>query len=127
MTGNIVGIDGHDHTSQNRPWHIGACLIRPKRSVGADHRRDSLTGAISNHCRQILVRQRFPSYKQQITDVVFNADIDDLTGLLQCYALALLRIEFIGGETAEIAFGVADVRNGELEITRPPVVEHFLE
>jgi hypothetical protein len=57
--------------------------------------------------------------------MVSRCDIDDIPRLLQSNAAALFGVEPIHGKAAKVAFGIADVGDGELKITRPAVIEHF--
>ena len=55
--------------------------------------------------------------------MILDADIDHILCFLQGDAAALFGVESIDGEAAEIAFGIADVRDGKLEVTGPAVVK----
>ncbi len=61
--------------------------------------------------------------KEQVADVVPDGDVDHVLGFLQRDAAALLRVEAIDREVAEIALGVADVGDGELQVTGAAVVQ----
>ncbi len=73
------------------------------------------------------MHQRFPTDEQQVADVVPHRDVDDVLRLLERDAAPLLGIKLIHGEPAEVALGVADIRDGELKIARPAMLKHFLE
>ena len=59
--------------------------------------------------------------------MVFDADVYDVFGFLKGDAPALLGIEAIDSEAAEVAFGVADVGDGKLEIAGAAVVEDVFD
>jgi len=84
-------------------------------------------GRVSHHRTEIAVNQRFPANEEQIADVISHRDVDRVVGLLQSYAAPLFRIKLVHGKTAEVAFRVADIGDGELKITRPAVLQDFLE
>jgi hypothetical protein len=70
------------------------------------------------------VDERFATDKKEVSDVVFEGDIDDITSFLEGDAAALLGIEAVDGKAAKIAFRVADVGNGELKIAGTAMIEH---
>ena len=65
---------------------------------------------VTRHRAQVFVHQRFAADKQQVADVIFDGDVDDIPRFLQRDAAALLGIKPVHGEAAEIALGIADVR-----------------
>src|ERR1043166_983723 len=81
-------------------------------------------GGVAHHLWQVPMSQRFAPNEEQVTDVVFPRNVDHVAGLLQSDTAALFGIEPIHGEAAEIAFGVTDVGDGELEIAGAAVLEH---
>jgi len=70
---------------------------------------------------------RFAADEEEVADVVFDADIDDVFGFLEGDAAALLGIEAIDSEAAKVAFGVADIGDGELEVAGAAVVEDVFD
>src|SRR5262249_48235571 len=59
----------------------------------------------------------------QVSNMVLNANVDDIARLGQGDAPALFRIKPIHGEATKIAFRVTDVRNGELQVTGTAMIE----
>jgi hypothetical protein len=55
--------------------------------------------------------------------VVFDGNVDDITSFLQGDAAALFRVETVDSKAAKIAFGVADIGDGELQIARAAMIE----
>ena len=72
-----------------------------------------------------VVTDRFAADEEQVADVIFYRDVDDILRFLEGDAAAGFGIEFGARKTAEIAIGVADVRDGELQVARTAVVEDF--
>src|SRR2546426_11663401 len=85
---------------------------------------NSIRGRVSRHCRQLAMDERLATDKQQIADVVFDTDVDDVPCFLQGHASALLGIEPVDRKTAKVAFCVANVGNGELQIARPAMIQY---
>lgn len=46
--------------------------------------------------------------------MVFDAEVDDVLGFLDCDAPPLTGIKLVHRETAEIALGIVDIGNGNL-------------
>src|SRR5262249_44104299 len=69
----------------------------------------------------------FAADEEQIADVILHGDVDDILRFLQGDAAAGFGIKFRTGKTAEIAIGIADVRDGELQVAGAAVVEDFAE
>src|SRR5262245_33134440 len=82
-------------------------------------------GCVTGHGAQISMHQRLTANKKQIANMVFDADIDHVPGLGQRNASALPGIKPVYREPAEVALGVPDVRNSELEIAWPAMVQHI--
>ena len=83
-------------------------------------------GAVAHHRAQVLVHQRLAAHKEQVADVVLDADVDRRPALPSSVTLRRwLGIEAVHGESAKIAFGVADVGDGELQIARAAVRKNF--
>jgi hypothetical protein len=74
---------------------------------------------------QSPMNQWLASHEEQVTDLVFSGDIDDVSCFLQRHTPPLLRIEPVNREPAEIAFRVANVRDGELQISWTAIRQHF--
>ncbi len=70
---------------------------------------------------------RFAADKEEEADTVFDADIDRVIGLLERDAFAGFGVEAIDGEAAEIAVGIADVGDGELEVARAATAQALPE
>src|SRR5258708_3579478 len=71
--------------------------------------------------------QRFATHKKEVTDVVLHRDVDGVFALLERDAAALLGIEPVHREAAKIALGIANIGDGELEIARASMIEHFAD
>ena len=120
----FVRINGHNHAAQTIPRQPSHILLRPQRSIRANHRMNSTLGGVAGHRRQLAVRQRFAPDEQQIADVVLNANIDDIAGFRQGHTPPLFRIEAVHRESTKVTFCVADVRDSELQVPRPAMIEH---
>jgi hypothetical protein len=125
MFGDIMRINRHDHAAQPVTREIAHVLLGPQRAVGADHRVDAAFGCVTNHGAQIFMDQWFAADEEEIADVIFDGDVDDVLRFLERDATAHLGIETIDREAAEIAFGVADVGDGELQIARTTMRKDF--
>ena len=106
---------------------VAHVLLRPERAVGADHRANAPLGRVARHRAQVFVHQRLAADKQQVADVVLHADVNHVPRLAQRHAAPLLGIEPVHRKAAEVALGVADVGDGELEIARPAMLEHLAQ
>src|SRR5258708_736851 len=107
------------------PCQSGPVLLVPPPPSGENERVNARFPPPPHHCPQLLVRQRLTPHEQQIADVVLRRDGNDILRLLERYATALLGIETVHSESAEIAFRVANIGDGELQVTRSAVVKHF--
>jgi hypothetical protein len=70
------------------------------------------------------MRKWFAADEKEIADMISARDIDHVARFPQSHAATFSRIKLVDGESAEIAFRIADIRDGELEITRPAVPQH---
>jgi hypothetical protein len=70
------------------------------------------------------VNERFAAHEQQVAYMVLEADIDYVPCLLERDAAELPGIEPVDREVAEIAFGIADIGDGKLQVARSAVVEN---
>src|SRR5436190_9358645 len=86
---------------------------------------DSALGRVPRHCPQIFVDHRFSTHKQQVTDMVLDANINNIPRLLQGDTAPLFRVEAIYGESTEITFGITNVGYRKLQITWTAVIEHL--
>ena len=120
-------IDRHDDAAEAIAGQIAHVLLGPKRAVGADHRMNPGFGCVARHGSQIAMNERFAANKEQIANVIFGRDVDDILGFLQRNAAALLWIKSVNRETAKITLGVANVRNGKLQVARTTMIQHFAE
>ena len=127
MLGHVVRVNRHDDAAEPVVGEGPHVLLRPKRAVGANHRMNATLGRVAHHRPDFLVHERFAAHKQQIADVIFHRDVDDIPGFPERHAAALLRIEPVHRESAEVALRIADIRDGELEITRTAVLEHLTD
>jgi hypothetical protein len=59
--------------------------------------------------------------------MILYGDIDHIARFLQGHAPALFWIEPVHGKSAEVALGVADVGDGELQVTRPAMAQYVFE
>jgi hypothetical protein len=80
-----------------------------------------------DHGGQVVVDERFAADEEEVADVVVDANINDIAGLIQGDAAAPAGIKLVAGEPAKIALGVADIGDGELKEARSAVVEDFAE
>jgi len=120
--GNIVRVNGHDHAAQAVAGEAAHIFLSPKPPVGANHRMNPALRRVARHGPQIAMHHRFAANEQQIADVIFYGDVNDVTCFLQRYALPGFGIKLGAGKTAEIAVRIANVRDGELQVTRPTVI-----
>jgi len=127
MRRDVVRINGHDDARQTIAGEAAHVFIVPQPAVRADHRVDATFRRIARHGAQIAMHHRFAADEKQVADAVFYGDINDLARFLQRHAAPRLGIKLRARKTAEAAVGIADVRDGELQIARPAVVEDFLE
>ena len=74
---------------------------------------------------QVFVDKRLAADEEEVADVVFDANVNDIAGFLKGDAVALAGVELVAGEAAEAALGVADIGDGELEVAGAAVVEDF--
>ena len=86
---DIVRIDRHDDAAQAVAGEVAHVLLGPKRAVGADHRMNAALGRVTGHRAEFLVHQRFAADEQQIADVIFDRDVDDVLRFLERDAAAL--------------------------------------
>jgi len=121
--GDVMGIDGHDDAAEAITGETPHILLGPKGAISANHRVDASFGGIPGHGTQVFVHERFAAYKKQVSNVVFEGNIDDITGFLKGDAAALFRVEAVDGKAAKIAFGVANIGDGELQIARTAMSE----
>src|SRR5262245_11495136 len=84
-------------------------------------------GCVAGHGAEFLMHHGFAADEEEVTDVILYGDVDDVLGFLQRDAAAGLRIELGASKAAEIAIGVADVCDGELEVAGTAVVEDFAD
>src|SRR5581483_2336558 len=127
VLGHLVRINGHDDAAQAVVREVAHVLVGPQRTVGADHRMDARLGRVTNHGAKFLVDERFAANEEEVADVVLDGDVDNILRFLEGDAAALFGIEPVHRETAKIAFGVANVGDGELKVAGAAVVEHFTE
>ena len=71
------------------------------------------------------MNQRLSSDKKQVADVVARSNVHDVAGLLQSYATSVLRVEAVDREVAEVARGIADASNGELQVSRAAMIQYL--
>jgi hypothetical protein len=71
--------------------------------------------------------QRFATDKKEVSDVVFEGDVDNVTGFLEGDTAALPGVETVDGKAAKIAFGVANVGYGELQVAGTAMIEHVAD
>ena len=71
------------------------------------------------------MHQRFAAHEEQVADAILHADVDHIARFLQRDAAALLGIELVNGEIAEVAPSVAKIRDGKLEVARSAIGQHL--
>ena len=123
--GDVVRVNGHDHAAQAIAGQAAHVFLRPQPAVGANHRMNPALRRVARHGAQIAMHHRFATHEQQIADVVFDGDVNDVARFLQRHAAARFGVKFGSGKTAEIAVGIANVGDGKLEIARPAMLEHL--
>src|SRR5262245_29239426 len=82
---------------------------------------------VAYHRAQVAMNERFPANEEQVANVIAHTDIDDVPRLSQCDAATLLWVKPIHREAAEIAARIANVGDGELQITRTGVFKNLFE
>src|SRR5437867_11207167 len=88
---------------------------------------DAPLGRVTRHRAEIAMHHRLAADKEQVTDMILHRDVDDIPRFLQGDAVPRFGIELRTRKTAEVAIGIADVGDGELQIAGPAVIEDFLE
>jgi len=106
---------------------VAHVLLRPQRAVGANHRVDARFGAVAHHRAQVFMDERLAAHEQQVADMIFLRDIDDIKRFLECNTASFFGIEPVHREPAKIAPRIANVSDGKLKITRPSMPEHFTD
>ena len=124
---DVVRVNGHDDAGQTIAGEAAHVFVIPQTAVRADHRVNPALRRVARHGAQIAMHHRFAADEEQVADAIFYGDINDLARFLQRHAAPRLGIKLRARKTAETAVGIADVRDGELQITRPAVIENFLE
>jgi hypothetical protein len=127
VAGDVVGIDGEDDAGEAVVGEIAHVLVGEEGAVGADHGPDAVLGGVADHEAEVFVDHGFAADEEEVSDVVAAADIDHIACLLEGDAAALSGVEAIDGEAAEIALGVADIGDGELEIAGSAVFEDLTD
>jgi len=127
VSGDVVRVDGHDDAAEAITGEGPHVLLGPKGAVGANHSVDALFRGIPGHCPKLFMDERFTADKKEISDVVLDGDIDDIAGFLKGHTAALFRVEAVDRKAAKIAFGVANIGDGELQIARTTMIEHVAE
>jgi len=82
---------------------------------------------VACHGAQIAMHHRLAADEKQIADVIFQRNVHHAFRLVERHAPARLGIKLRAGEAAKVAVGIADVGDGELQVARAAVVQHFLE
>ena len=118
-------VNGHDHAAQAVAGEAAHIFLSPKPPVGANHRMNPTLRRVARHGTQIAMHHRFATNEQQIADVIFDGDVNDVTRFLQRHAVPGFGIKLGAGKTAEITVRIANVRDGKLEIARSAMIKHF--
>ena len=124
---DVVRVNGHDHAAQTIVRQAAQVGFGPEAAVGADHRMHAALRRVARHGAQFLVNHRFAADEQQVADVILHRDVHHVLRFLERHTAACFRIKLRARETAKVAIRVADVGDGELEITRPAMFEHFAD
>jgi len=69
----------------------------------------------------------FAADEKQVADMISDRDVDRVARFLQRHATALLRIEAVDSEPAEIAARVTYIRDRELQIPGTPMRKHLTQ
>jgi len=69
----------------------------------------------------------FATDEEEVADVIADADVDGVPGFLEGDGASGFGIELGTCEPAEVAVGVAEIGDGELEIPGTGVIEHIAD
>ena len=124
---DVMRVDGHDDAGEAVAGELAHVLVCPEAAVGANHRANAVFRGIARHGAQIAMDHGFAAHEEEVADVIFQGDVDGQLGFVEGDATARLGIEFGARETAEIAIGVANVRDGKLEVAGTAVIQNFAQ
>jgi len=124
---DVVRVNGHDDAGQPVACKTAHVFVIPKAAVGADHRMDAALRRVARHGAQIAMHHRFATNEEQVADVIFQRDIHGLLRFVERDAAAGLGIKFRACKSAEVAIGVANVRDGKLQVAGAAVIQNFAD
>ena len=78
---------------------------------------------MAHHGRQVAVDQGFAADEEEVADLVTLADVDHVARFGPGHAAALARVKAVDRKPAELAAGVADIGDRELEVAGTAVVQ----
>ena len=125
VLGDVVRVNGHDDAGQPVAGQSAHIFVGPQPAVRANHRMDATFRRVTRHGAQIAMHHRFAADEEQVADVIFDGDVNDLLRLVKRDAFAGLGIKLGARKTAKAAVGVADVCDGKLKITGAAVIQNF--
>ena len=124
---DVVRVNGHDDAGQAVAGEAAHIFVIPQTAVRADHRMNAALRRVTRHRAQIAMHHRFAANEEQIADMVFHRDVHNAFCFVKCHATPRFGIKLRARESAEAAIGVADVRDGKLQIARPAVIQNFAD
>jgi hypothetical protein len=83
MPQRVVRIDRHNHAAQAALRQLPHLFLRPERAVRANHRVQSRFCREPHHRSNLRMNQRLTAHKEQVTNVIFDCDANDILGLLE--------------------------------------------
>ncbi len=124
---DVVRVNGHDDACEAVAGQAAHVVLVPQAAVGADHRVDAAFRRVTNHRAQIAMHHRLAANEEQIADVIFHRDVHHVARFLERDAASRLGIKLRPRKSAEAAIGIANVRDGKLQIARPAMIQHFAD
>jgi len=88
---------------------------------------EAALGRVARHRAQIAMDHRLAADKEQVADVIFQGDVNNLLRLVERHAAACFRIELGSRKPAKVAIGIANVRDGKLQIAGATVIQNFAD
>jgi len=88
---------------------------------------EAALGRVARHRAQIAMDHRLAADKEQVADVIFQGDVNNLLRLVKCHAATRLGVKFGAGKAAEITVGIAYIRDGKLQIAGATVIQNFAD
>ena len=124
---DVVRVNGHDDAGQPVAREAAHVFIIPQTAVRADHGMNSAFRRVARHRSEIAMHHRFAADEKEIADVIFYGDVHDAFRFIESDTASCLGIKLRTGKAAKAAVRIANVRDRELQVTRPAMLQHFLE